>query len=187
MSDTKFGEPWAARHGTLGSTVVCGVHGEILVSGPKHESFAERIVACINACAGMDDPQAEIERLRACRLRETDLEFICAACGSPTQIIGSISLDSGTSLVCAMCGETTVTELFTSEGYVQRHGEPAEIERLRAHNALLRAECQAWRDWNHHRRPSATPLNPTAVDRAVADAVDEAIDAVEKARAMEGQ
>ena len=61
---TLFGEPWAARHGTLGSTVVCGVHGEILVSGPKHESFAERIVACFNACAGMADPQAEIDRLR---------------------------------------------------------------------------------------------------------------------------
>lgn len=31
----------------------------------KQEANSARIVACVNACAGMDDPAAEISRLRA--------------------------------------------------------------------------------------------------------------------------
>ena len=30
----------------------------------RDKSNGERIVACVNACAGMDDPAAEIKRLR---------------------------------------------------------------------------------------------------------------------------
>ena len=35
------------------------------MTGPAREANAERIIACVNACAGMADPAAEISRLRA--------------------------------------------------------------------------------------------------------------------------
>jgi hypothetical protein len=37
----------------------------IYVGGCETKANAARIVACVNACAGMDDPAVEIERLRA--------------------------------------------------------------------------------------------------------------------------
>ena len=40
------------------------------------EANSARIVACINACAGMDDPAAEIARLREC---EAALRGVVAA------------------------------------------------------------------------------------------------------------
>lgn len=67
-------EPWRVRQPTLGKI------GGIEVVNPdgliaqmqfhparQNEALAdaERIVACVNACAGMDDPVAEIEGLRS--------------------------------------------------------------------------------------------------------------------------
>jgi hypothetical protein len=71
------------------------------------EANAARIVACVNACAGMDDPAAEIERLRAEReeimfcLKElmsivdihgsaTDNDFAWAEMGYARKIISKV-------------------------------------------------------------------------------------------------
>lgn len=47
----------------------CGPNREAVLAlpttDPAHEANAGRIVACVNACAGMDDPAAEIAALRA--------------------------------------------------------------------------------------------------------------------------
>jgi hypothetical protein len=45
------------------SAFVCQMNG----SNGQSEANASRIVACVNACAGMEDPAAEIERLKAQR------------------------------------------------------------------------------------------------------------------------
>ena len=67
-------EPWRI------TTHLCSRDTHIVrrIDGEKHavciirtnnadeaEANAARIIACVNACAGMDDPAAEIERLRA--------------------------------------------------------------------------------------------------------------------------
>lgn len=73
-----YGEPWKAEPGThsIGDTgdfdgyVELRTREEIRVAevwNPDDilEAFFDRIVACVNACAGIADPAAEIEALRA--------------------------------------------------------------------------------------------------------------------------
>ena len=47
------------------SGIIIGRHGGEVVDGEFTEANARRIVACVNACAGMDDPEKEIAALRA--------------------------------------------------------------------------------------------------------------------------
>lgn len=55
----EFGEPW--RVPEFGAPIV-DAHGQYIVSfGPTLRS---RIIACVNACAGMRDPVAEVAVLR---------------------------------------------------------------------------------------------------------------------------
>ena len=59
-------EPWELRK--MHGTEMWGAKSHIsdwFVFEFALEKDAARIVACVNACAGMDDPAAEIERLRA--------------------------------------------------------------------------------------------------------------------------
>lgn len=56
-------EPWINDvYGFVGSNTGC--IADLRVYHNRREN-ARRIVACVNACAGMDDPAAEIARLRA--------------------------------------------------------------------------------------------------------------------------
>jgi hypothetical protein len=77
-------EPWHVHHdidaGEWPMVMAGGVVAGVIVANVNPTSFncvtggyvemppaanAARIVACVNACAGMDDPAAEIDRLRA--------------------------------------------------------------------------------------------------------------------------
>lgn len=55
-----YGEPWRIDDRDFG--LVDSKELEVEVGLPE---FDRRIIACVNACAGMDDPAAEIESLRA--------------------------------------------------------------------------------------------------------------------------
>jgi hypothetical protein len=57
-------EPWEKIEDWVkkGGEKVALVYG---IDNTQEHANAARIVACVNACAGMDDPAAEIERLRA--------------------------------------------------------------------------------------------------------------------------
>ena len=57
-------EPWEFKEDWIskGDEAVALVYG---INNSQEHANAARIVACVNACAGMDDPAAEIERLRA--------------------------------------------------------------------------------------------------------------------------
>jgi hypothetical protein len=70
-------EPWEINEDQSHDGIfnVCSANGEYICTvwgiHDNGRSNADRIVACVNACAGMDDPQAEIARLKA---REAELE-----------------------------------------------------------------------------------------------------------------
>lgn len=61
----EFGEPW--EHNGRGDLVDC--RGDKLAigyyGGEADVRHDDRIMVCVNACAGMSDPAAEIARLRA--------------------------------------------------------------------------------------------------------------------------
>lgn len=60
MSDAKdYGEPWTASHGCVDDR-----HNDTIARDATADEAA-RIVACVNACAGMADPAAEIAALKA--------------------------------------------------------------------------------------------------------------------------
>ena len=63
MSENKYGEPWRFIHGRditdEGYSYICDASGFIF-----NDAHDERIIACVNACAGMSDPAAEIAALR---------------------------------------------------------------------------------------------------------------------------
>ena len=73
---SKYGEPLRRRDASIvrsdGTTVVKGTSRrdsrctkcQCSASTFVHVESADRIVACVNACADMDDPAAEIARLR---------------------------------------------------------------------------------------------------------------------------
>lgn len=58
-------EPWFIQMNHPGhmATIVSGGSYDVK-HHPQRQANLERIVACVNACAGMEDPAAEIERLR---------------------------------------------------------------------------------------------------------------------------
>lgn len=62
-------EPWRAEWQpgqTPNHTYThCVMYGDDSLCDTLTKADAERIVACVNACAGMADPAAEIQRLRA--------------------------------------------------------------------------------------------------------------------------
>jgi len=69
-----YGEPWkvdsarGVRHESGG--VICYPFG----SREEEQKMADRIVACVNACAGMTDPANEIQSLRE-KLRQAEKDF----------------------------------------------------------------------------------------------------------------
>lgn len=96
MNTTKHSsEPWEAHGDTISNKSISIAH--IFCIGnteeskgvryyPESRANGERIVACVNACKGMDDPEKEIAALRAeiNRLRNP----------APTPTIDDIDFDS---------------------------------------------------------------------------------------------
>lgn len=75
-----FGEPWQL---TTDFAFDITIRGELAASFDKIE-HATRAIACVNACAGMSDPAAEIQAMRDAvkearealeRLADCDLDF----------------------------------------------------------------------------------------------------------------
>lgn len=63
----KYGEPWFRSTEVGGTGVVRGDDGlervtvcRACADSHRHRDFAERIIVCVNACSGMQDPAAEI-------------------------------------------------------------------------------------------------------------------------------
>ena len=91
MNTNHTPEPWEQRVKDLGRKTDpayreikagCGYYADINqkekgfgITGHISEQDASRIVACVNACAGMDDPAKEIATLRA---RIAELEQVTA-------------------------------------------------------------------------------------------------------------
>jgi hypothetical protein len=83
---SKYGEPWAICY----DGQIDGADGRLIVRLPfeSYKEFNElkqrdelrRIVACVNACAGMDDPVAEIAALKSTAAKWAALESIAAKC-----------------------------------------------------------------------------------------------------------
>ena len=60
-------EPWFSDSEHVGSSVSDRLNDGWFAAkclGPDRVENARRIAACVNACAGMEDPAAEIEKLR---------------------------------------------------------------------------------------------------------------------------
>ena len=59
-------EPWPENARELNGTDLLVVVGQERIKSGSFAGLAnrQRAVACVNACAGMNDPAAEIERLR---------------------------------------------------------------------------------------------------------------------------
>lgn len=78
-----FGEPWQSETGDFE-----------IYSKSEHNATAyaesarirDRIIKCINACAGMQDPAAEIEAMRAA-IREASKDLECVRCLESTDTI----------------------------------------------------------------------------------------------------
>jgi len=58
-------EPWENHIGTIESESGWHIASCVTTNGGKATANAARIVACVNAMAGIDDPAAEIAKLRA--------------------------------------------------------------------------------------------------------------------------
>ena len=116
MSD--YGEPWRVQHGDESEWFLVLKNGAF----PSGIADAERIVACVNACAGMDDPAAELARLQA-RVNEL------------TGKLGRIDHDA------------TTFQRVRSERNALRAQVAADAERIEG----LRDERDVWDFyWNHH-------------------------------------
>ena len=63
-------EPWeTSKHGTPDAFPQFGIYSgnrndHATIKGDNASADADRIVACVNACAGIEDPAAELARLR---------------------------------------------------------------------------------------------------------------------------
>lgn len=84
-------EPWCNPYGTV--VILGNNEGGFDISGcPSAKANAARIVACVNACAGLDDPQAAIELMKADHLRalkaEAQRDELLAALRAASVIIG---------------------------------------------------------------------------------------------------
>lgn len=85
---SKYGEPWFKACGTGGEAQVLKYSLELVTTlaptNGKHEE-ATRIVQCVNACAGIEDPEKEIADLRAQNISLLSLlADIRAAAGDPS-------------------------------------------------------------------------------------------------------
>jgi hypothetical protein len=73
MNTTHTPEPWGFDKNdednlfVFSKAKICNLYNTIGTEYDEAEANAARIVACVNACAGMEDPAAEIERLKAQR------------------------------------------------------------------------------------------------------------------------
>lgn len=72
-------EPWKCRKGTVGCVVEEGICGHVATVARNDRKFdqpnAERIVACVNACAGMADPHDTIRTMIAALTEVRDHYF----------------------------------------------------------------------------------------------------------------
>lgn len=89
-------EPWmAGSHGSVISTPIPGItiksdveyYGGHMICESITKSNARRIVTCVNACAGMEDPAAEISELKRQR------DELLASLGAAIQLIKQARLD----------------------------------------------------------------------------------------------
>ncbi len=70
MSERHTPEPWSCESGhviaeqTEGNILIANCNASYVLSPLQKALNAERIVACVNACKGMDDPGSEIQDLR---------------------------------------------------------------------------------------------------------------------------
>ena len=62
----KFGEPWSVENLDVVSNVEDAETGdkELVIPFRLSMPYRDRIVDCVNACAGMDDPEGEIKALK---------------------------------------------------------------------------------------------------------------------------
>jgi hypothetical protein len=68
MNTTHTSEPWHVCINVNDRTtfaIDCSNARSAYIADDLREEDAARIVACVNACVGMEDPAAEIERLKA--------------------------------------------------------------------------------------------------------------------------
>ncbi len=74
-------EPWRVlRDETYHDVIFIGSDGGPFVSGDVEELDAARIVQCVNACAGIEDPEGAIEQIK-----ET-LRAAYSACANPATL-----------------------------------------------------------------------------------------------------
>ncbi len=68
--------PWTTAHG---GDILDATGAQVLNDGEMRDEAADHIVACVNACAGIEDPETFIPRLRALLDRaEESLADLCA-------------------------------------------------------------------------------------------------------------
>ncbi len=111
---TKYGEKWnyLILEPTCATQPESESWGSIpelrMVQHDRGESICgeqvKRIVNCVNACAGMDDPEAEIKRLREnAEIAESECAFCCPECRSIDVKEFAYEDDCG-SMECVSCG-----------------------------------------------------------------------------------
>lgn len=61
MSTKDYGEPWKVSRGHIFD---CGDATVVHYEGVPCEEEADRIVACVNACAGLDNPESALAAAR---------------------------------------------------------------------------------------------------------------------------
>lgn len=70
MSERHTPEPWSCESGhviaeqTEGNILIANCNASYVLNQLQKEANAERIVACVNACQGMVDPDSEIQDLK---------------------------------------------------------------------------------------------------------------------------
>lgn len=78
----EYPEPHPTDARLVGADGLC--YGVLFGMVAEARAMQPRIVACVNACAGMDDPTAEIARLRADMEVHAELQARCFDYGNPT-------------------------------------------------------------------------------------------------------
>lgn len=114
--------------GSMASPMVLASMNDIHTQTPEN---AARIVACVNACAGIDDPAAEIAGLRAnykelCDIRADKVLFL----PRPGYSEGAISIN-----LSVAEQEGAIRDKLADMGWAR----PDEAKQLRAENARLRS------------------------------------------------
>lgn len=123
-------EPWTFLACNAGISCV-DAHGNLLWhEWDAGQDVAERVLACVNACAGIDDPAAEIAGLRdsykeLCDIRADKVLFL----PRPGYSDGAISIN-----LSVAEQEGAIRDKLAEMGWAR----PDEAEQLRAENARLR-------------------------------------------------